>query len=100
MVDPRLPIAAVAHYGSGVTERPQTPAQRAVLTLLEERGVGKTICPSEAARRLSPHDWRRRMEEVNHAVRGLADAGRIEVRQGGCKVDPARVKGPIRIAMP
>jgi hypothetical protein len=68
----------------------------AILKLLAERGDGKTICPSEAARLLAPQDWRPLIAETRKAGTELADEGLIEVTQGGQPVSPRDVAGPIR----
>jgi hypothetical protein len=70
----------------------------AILAVLNERDPGKTICPSEAARRLAGEDaeWRASMPKVRAAGRKLADDGRIEVLKKGKVVDPHTVKGVIR----
>ncbi|MCQ8185374.1 DUF3253 domain-containing protein [Parvularcula maris] len=70
--------------------------RRIILQLLAERGEGKSICPSEAARALAPEDWRPLMDEVRAAGRMLAEEGRIEVTQGGEPVDPISARGPVR----
>lgn len=68
--------------------------------LLDERGDGKTICPSEAARVLAPDDWRPLMDNVRRVAFGLADAGVLEVTQGGSVVDGRSARGPIRLRRP
>jgi len=70
--------------------------EAAILGLLEARGGG-TICPSEAARRVRPDDWRPLMEAARRAARRLAAEGRVEVMQGGRVVDPGVFRGPIRL---
>lgn len=70
--------------------------EAAILALLEARDRG-TICPSEAARRVRPDDWRPLMEPTRRAARRLAAEGRVEVVQGGRVVDPAAFRGPIRL---
>ncbi|MDB5695721.1 MAG: hypothetical protein JWN21_1264 [Sphingomonas bacterium] len=40
----------------------------AILTLLAARGVGRTICPSEAARLVGGEAWREAMPGVHAAV--------------------------------
>lgn len=67
----------------------------AILTILGERGPGKTICPSEAARRLGA-DWRPLMEDVRAAGLELAALGLIEVTQKGSVVNPEDARGAIR----
>lgn len=69
--------------------------------LLDGRREGATICPSEAARALRPDgDWRALMDDVRRVATGETDAGRLEVRQGGQRVDPRTARGPIRLARP
>lgn len=76
----------------------RTDAQRAILELLELRGPGKTICPSDAARALGGDDgFRPLMNLVREAAGELAEAGRIEVTQHGEPVRLDQAKGPIRL---
>ena len=56
-----------------------------------------TICPSEAARRVDPENWRDLMEPARMAARRLVAAGEVQIVQGGRVVDPSTAKGPIRI---
>ncbi len=71
--------------------------EAAILRLLEERGAGKTICPSEAARAVGVDDWQGLMESARAAARRLVAQGRIVVTQGGAVVDASRAKGAIRL---
>ncbi len=81
--------------------------EAAILELLAERGAGKTICPSEAARRVASvisdagarEDWEPLMEPARAAARRLVAAGRIVITQGGHVVDPSHAKGPIRLKL-
>lgn len=68
-----------------------------ILQLLDERGAGKTICPSEAARAVLPDNWESLMEPARAAARRLVSDGKIVITQGGVVVDPSRAKGPIRL---
>ena len=70
--------------------------EAAILDLLRAR-PGGTICPSEAARRVRPDDWRPLMEATRRAARRLAGQGRIEVTQGGRPVDPGAFRGAVRL---
>lgn len=70
--------------------------EQAIVDLLGARSG--TICPSEAARRVRPDDWRDWMERARQAARRLVIAERVEIRQKGRVVDPSTAKGPIRIA--
>ena len=75
--------------------------EKAILKLLSERGAGKTICPSEAARAVAAgkekDDWEPLMEPARAAARRLVADGKIVITQGGVVVDPSRAKGPIRL---
>ncbi|MEU9007693.1 DUF3253 domain-containing protein [Streptomyces sp. NPDC059982] len=74
--------------------------ERAILELLERRGPSATICPSDAARAAhtgQDDGWRALMEPVRRAARRLAEAGEVDITQGGRPVDPATARGPIRI---
>ncbi len=72
--------------------------ERSILDLLDARGAGKTICPSDAARAVGDADtWRDLMEPARRAARRLVAAGDVEITQGGRVVDPSTARGPIRI---
>lgn len=69
--------------------------------LLARRADDKTICPSDAARALRPNgDWRALMEAVRAVAADEAEAGRLEVRQRGQRVEPRGTRGPIRLGRP
>jgi len=72
-----------------------------ILELLEARGEGKTICPSEVARQVAGSEsrsrWEPLMEPVREAARALVAAGEIDVTQHGEAVEMDAVKGPIRL---
>ena len=69
-----------------------------ILELLAQRRPDATICPSEAARAVADaDDWRSLMEPARRAAANLADAGEVEVTQGGEVVDVRTATGPIRI---
>ena len=73
----------------------------AILELLAERSEGKTICPSEAAKRVggtsARRDWEGLMQPTREAARRLVKAGKIVVMQNGRVVDAERAKGAIRL---
>jgi hypothetical protein len=68
-----------------------------ILELLSRRGPGKTICPSDAARLLSPSGWEELMEKTRAAAQRLVAEGRIVITQRGKVIDPSNVKGAIRL---
>ena len=65
--------------------------------LLERRGHGKTICPSEVARQIDDQYWRDYLEDVHHAVVFMVEKGLIRITQKGKEVDPLKRKGAYRI---
>ncbi len=73
--------------------------RRVILRLLHERGVGKTICPSEAARAWSPQDWRKHMDTVRRVCFELAEEGAVVITQRGKVVSGRPARGPIRVAL-
>ncbi len=74
--------------------------EAAIDELLEARGPGKSICPSEAARRVDSEDWRPMMEPARRAARRMVARGELEICQRGRVVDPTKAKGPIRLRRP
>ena len=74
-----------------------TRAGDAVLSLLNARGAGATICPSEAARALAEpnEDWRAAMPAVHEAVDRLVAEGAVRLSWKGAAL-PSRA-GPYRI---
>lgn len=73
--------------------------EHAILELLALRPRGATICPSEAARRVAPDDWRPLMERSRSAARRLVADGRLEITQKGRAVDPSTARGPVRLRL-
>ena len=79
-----------------MTEPSPAEIEATVLRLAQARGVDRSICPSEAARVFAP-DWQRWMGPVRQAAIRLALAGRIEILRKGKPIDPAQVRGVIRL---
>ena len=71
--------------------------ENAITELLDTRGEGKTICPSEAARRVDPEDWRPLMDPARRVAARMVEAGEVEMTQQGRVVDPATATGPVRL---
>ena len=71
--------------------------ESAIVDCLRQRGRHKTICPSEAARKVRPDRWRELMEQTRCAARRMAAEGRLEFIQGGRVVDPSHARGAIRL---
>lgn len=76
----------------------QSKIRRSILELLDKRGEGKTICPSEIARSIWPGEWRKHMSEVRQQAERMVDHGELSVLQRGKQVTIAGAKGPIRLA--
>ena len=70
-----------------------------ILEMLLRCDAGKTICPSEVARKLYPGDWRAEMEHVRQIARKLVKEGKIVITQAGQEVDPDSFKGAIRLRL-
>jgi hypothetical protein len=76
-----------------------------ILALLAERGPGKTICPSEAARRMAqlagtPERWRGWLNRTRATANAMAKRGDLVILQRGERVDPAGARGAIRLGLP
>ncbi len=69
----------------------------AIFALLREREPGKTICPSEVARKLAPRQWKSLMPSVREVAARLAHEGRLVATQKGKVVDALSAHGPIRL---
>ena len=74
-----------------------------ILALVAERGPGKTICPSEAARALGgphPDGWSPLMPRIRRAAVALMRDGRLAIRRKGRVVeDPDDFRGVYRIGL-
>jgi fructose-specific phosphotransferase system component IIB len=68
-----------------------------IIAMATERGPDKTICPSEVARTMFAHDWRKHMSEVRDTAIVLQQQGKVSITQKGAAVDVQNIKGPIRI---
>ncbi len=76
--------------------------EQAIMELCLERGQGKTICPSEAARRLAVEggDWHDLMGPVRQAAVRLANDGRISIYRKGRPIASDGMRGVIRLGLP
>lgn len=80
-----------------MTDPPGEDSLRAeILRIAEQRGSGKTLCPSDAARSIGGDQWRELMPAARRIAFELAAAGRVDVTQHGETV-AADARGPIRI---
>ncbi len=69
-----------------------------ILRQVNERGTGRSICPSEVARALAPV-WQPLMGPVRRVAVGLAKAHQIEILRKGKPADPDDIKGVIRLRL-
>ena len=77
--------------------------EQTILRLAAERGEGKTIDPTEAARALGgdhPDGWGPLMQAVRRVAVRLAQEGRLVITRKGKPVDPADFKGVYRLGLP
>lgn len=73
----------------------------AIEGLLRQRKPAATICPSEVARALAPDHWRPLMPRVRAVAMASAQAGTLQILQGGRPLDPKQApRGPIRLGHP
>lgn len=70
--------------------------RKAILAKVRQRGLDKTICPSEVARTLGGENWRALMEDVRSVGIVLVNEGKIQITQKGNVMNPNTVKGAIR----
>lgn len=74
-----------------------------IFRLLTERGQGKTICPSEAARDIAGKDekkWRLLMKPIKQVAVALALENEIQITRKRKPVDPLAFKGIYRLSLP
>jgi hypothetical protein len=86
--------------GEAAAPAPAPPSRydAAILAIAAERGEGKSFCPSEVARALS-EDWRPLLTHVRAAARRLAEAGQIDILRHGKPIEPAAIRGVIRLRL-
>jgi len=71
-----------------------------ILTLLTQRALSASICPSDVARSLSDDEaeWRALMPSVREVAVKLAQEGRVLITQRGATLNPdVSTRGPIRL---
>lgn len=71
-----------------------------IVRLVEARGQGKTICPSEAAREIRQENWQQLMGEIRVRAAKLARDGKIAIYRKGKPADPDSFKGVYRLGFP
>ena len=74
-----------------------------LLRLIAERGQGKSLDPTEAARALGgahPDQWGPLMQPIRKVAVALAEQGRVVILRKGKPADPRDFKGVYRLAAP
>jgi Protein of unknown function (DUF3253) len=77
---------------------PVSRFDEAILRVAAKRGEAKSFTPTEVASELA-EDWRPLLAHVRAAARRLAVAGRIDILRHGKPIDPAAMKGVIRLRL-
>jgi hypothetical protein len=70
-----------------------------ILALAGARGATASISPNEVAQALDAEHWRPLLGAVRRAAAGLAAAGRIDILRKGKRIDPAELRGVIRLRL-
>jgi hypothetical protein len=77
--------------------------EAAMLALLNERGPGKTISPTDVASAVGGHrseEWGPLMQPLRRVAVRLMKEGRIVIVRKGKPVDPDDFRGTYRLALP
>ena len=81
-----------------VAPAPVSRYDAAILEMATERGEGRSFSPSEVALALS-ENWRPLLIHIRAAARRLAEAGQIDILRHGKPIEPAAMKGVIRMRL-
>lgn len=80
------------------------PIQEAILARLakvDPQGLGKaSIEPAEVAKTLQAEQWQRVLPKVKTAALGMMRQGQLIITKKGKVIDPAKMKGVIRLRLP
>jgi Protein of unknown function (DUF3253) len=77
--------------------------EQTVLALAAERGLDKTLCPSDVARAIGgphPDGWGPLMQPIRRIAVRLAKEGRLVITRKGRAVDPDDFRGVYRLGLP
>lgn len=86
-----------------VSRTDSSEIEATLLRLVAERGPGRTLDPTEAARALGgdhPDGWGPLMQPIRRAAVALAEQGRVVILRKGKPVDPRDFKGVYRLTAP
>jgi hypothetical protein len=79
------------------------PIEAAIFEKLAEsdpKGQGKSIEPAEVAKAMQPEQWQRMLPKVKNVALGLMRQGKLTITKKGKPIDPAQMKGVIRLRLP
>lgn len=76
------------------------PIEAEIFNQLGALPAGKSIEPADVAKVLQPDRWQRQLARVKTVAIGLMRQGRLTITKKGKPVDPASVKGVIRLRLP
>jgi hypothetical protein len=92
--------AVPVHFGAMTQDAPAPNRIEAeILRQLAAAAPGRSVDPGEVAKALDP-EWQKLTSAVRRAAVRLAEAGRIDILRKGRRVEPAGVKGVIRLRLP
>ncbi|PZN99430.1 MAG: DUF3253 domain-containing protein [Hyphomicrobiales bacterium] len=86
-----------------MTKPDETALEATILELAGQRGEGRTICPSEAARAIGgdhPDGWGPLMQPIRRVAARLMKEGKIVITRKGRPVDPEDFRGVYRLRLP
>lgn len=69
----------------------------AMLRIAAERGLEKSLCPTDVARAVSAENWRPLLGAVRKVAADLARQGKIEILRKGKPINPDDLRGVIRL---
>ena len=76
------------------------PIESAIADKLAKLAPGKSIEPAEVAKELQPEQWQRMLPKVKAVALGMMRQGRLTITKKGKPIDPAAMKGVIRLRLP
>jgi hypothetical protein len=94
------------------TEQPDSrkPSKRTleqmIIDLCNAQGLGKTICPTDAARAFAAErgeddlGWRKWLQQVRSTAVGMSRKGDLVIYRKGKPVDPDTFRGVYRLGLP
>ena len=76
------------------------PIEAAIAEKLSKLAPGKSIEPADVAKELQPEQWQRMLPKVKAVALGMMRQGRLTITKKGKPIDPAAMKGVIRLRLP